>query len=502
MEVLQRDVALMQEDIRTLQRSFDQQMAALKTLTQQAVDNSVRISTSVGVMQTNTPAEIKREVNAALVPVAGLNARFDQVAGQLQTLSDAVQALNASMQQLHSQLNDLKNVVAAIQVAPPPPPPTDPNAPNAAASAPTVPLDTLYQNALRDMNGGKPDLALSEFANCVKWYQQEPLAASCQFYIGSIHGSKGDFEDAVKDYDAVLEQFPKGERTADAFYYKGLALVKMGRSKDARKEFLAVIQQYPKSAAADRAREQMKALGFNTPVAAKRKKMTTSPLPASSSGPESATPTPSYNTLLDYLLLRPDWTEGQVIDACEKAERLALHCVIVRPCDVDAAVRTGVRVGSVCGWPFGDQTTGVKLYEARDLLRRGAKEIDFVLNPSRLLSRQFQNVEMELLQAVEACHKEGAEIKIVFPPCALNFEVKLIGARICSRVGPNFAVVSSEADVPALRPHFAEDIGIKFASIASRAELERLLAAGCTRFGSENPEEILVPPQPPPVTAS
>ena len=172
--------------------------------------------------------------------------------------------------------------------------------------------------------------------------------------------------------------------------------------------------------------------------------------------------------------------------------------VIVRPCDVDAAVRTGVRVGSVCGWPFGDQTTGVKLYETRDLLRRGAQEIDFVLNPSRLLSRQFQYVEMELLQAVEACRKEGAVIKIVFPSGVLNYETKLVGARICSRVGPDFAVVSNEADVPALRPHFAEDIGLKYAFVASRAELERLHAAGCTRFGCENPEEILAPPAPTP----
>jgi deoxyribose-phosphate aldolase len=203
---------------------------------------------------------------------------------------------------------------------------------------------------------------------------------------------------------------------------------------------------------------------------------------------------PAYNTLLEYSLLRPEWTEGQVIDACEKAARLAVHCVTVRPCDVDAAVRTGIRVGSVCGWPFGDQTTGVKLYETRDLLRRGAKEIDFVLNPSRLLSRQFQYIEMELLQAIEACHKEGAVIKVVFPPGILNFETKLVGARICSRVAPDFAVVSEEADVAALRPHFAEDIGLKFASVTSREELEKLHAAGCTRFGCDNPEELLKEP--------
>jgi deoxyribose-phosphate aldolase len=225
--------------------------------------------------------------------------------------------------------------------------------------------------------------------------------------------------------------------------------------------------------------------------------VSTPPSSASSSAAGAAKPEQCYNTLLDYSLLRPEWTEGQVIDACEKAARLVLRAVIVRPCDVDAAVRTGVRVGSVCGWPFGDQTTGVKLYETRDLLRRGAREIDFVLNPSRLLSRQFQYIEMELLQAVEACHKEGAVIKIVFPAGVLNYETKLVGARICSRVGPDFAVVSNPADVPALRPHFAEDIGLKYALVASRAELEKLLEAGCTRFGCENPEEILTPPQPP-----
>jgi deoxyribose-phosphate aldolase len=200
---------------------------------------------------------------------------------------------------------------------------------------------------------------------------------------------------------------------------------------------------------------------------------------------------PSYNTHLDYNLLRPEWTEEQVLDACDDAAKLGIYCVVVRPCDVDAAVRTGRRVGSVCGWPNGDQTTGVKLYETRDLLRRGAKEIDFVLNPSRLLSRQFQYTETELLQAVEACHKEGAVIKIVFPPGVLNFEAKLVGARICSRVGPDFAVVSSEADIPALRPHFSEDIGIKFASVGTREDLARLHAAGCTRFGCDNPATLL-----------
>ena len=268
MEVLQRDVALMQEDIRTLQRSFDQQMAAVKTLTQQAVDNSNRISTSVGVMQTNTPAEIKREVSAALAPIAGLNTRLDQVSNQVQTLADAVQALNASMQQLHTQLTDLKAVVAAIQLpaATPPPSGTDSTVPGAASAQPPPPLEIIYANATRDYSSGKADLALNEFHDCVKYYPGDPGAAKCQYYIGMIHASQSAFDQAIKDFDAVLEQYPPGEKTPDAYFYKGLAMVKNGDSRNARKEFLSVIQKYPKSAAAEKAREQMKALGFSTPA--------------------------------------------------------------------------------------------------------------------------------------------------------------------------------------------------------------------------------------------
>jgi tol-pal system protein YbgF len=276
---LQRDVALLQEDVRQLQRSFDQQMAALRTLTQQAVDNSSRTTTAVGVVQQTVPEQIRREVSQGLAPVAGLGTRLDQVTNQVQTLADAIQALNSSMQQLRAQLTDLKSAVVAIQApAAPPPQQTDPNSPSVggaggtapANAPPPVPAEVLYQNAIRDMNGGKPDLALAEFRDFIKYYQTSDLAANCQFYIGTIHYGRNELEDAIKDFDAVLEQYPKGNKTADAFYYKGMSLLKLGRSRDARKEFDSVIKQFPRTEAADKAKAQMRALGFNTPAKGKK----------------------------------------------------------------------------------------------------------------------------------------------------------------------------------------------------------------------------------------
>jgi tol-pal system protein YbgF len=276
---IQRDIALLQEDVRQLQRSFDKQMATQQTLAQQTLDSVNRTATSMGILERTLNDSIKGQLQNGFAPVAGLGVKVDQVSGQVQTLADAVQALTASMQQLHAQLNDLNNVVKAMQApAAPPPTLTDPNAPGGPtasggpgpSSAPPVPAEVLYQNALRDMNGGKPDLALVEFRDFIKYYPTSDLAANCQFYIGTIHFGRQEFEDAVKDFDAVLEQYPKGPKTASAFYYKGVSLVKMGRSRDARKEFTSVITQYPRTEEADKARAQLKVLGFNPPAKGKK----------------------------------------------------------------------------------------------------------------------------------------------------------------------------------------------------------------------------------------
>jgi len=88
--------------------------------------------------------------------------------------------------------------------------------------------------------------------------------------------------------------------------------------------------------------------------------------------------------MIDHSLVRPELTEGDIVEGCRLAKSYHVASVSVRPSDVDAAVRelqgSDVAVGSVAGFPHGSSTTGTKLYEARDLLRRGAKEIDMVLN--------------------------------------------------------------------------------------------------------------------------
>src|SRR5579862_6254378 len=178
---------------------------------------------------------------------------------------------------------------------------------------------------------------------------------------------------------------------------------------------------------------------------------------------------------IDHSLAGPELTGDQVVAGCELAKRFQVANVIVRPCDVDLAVRllegSGVGVGSLAGFPHGSTTTAVKLYEIRDVLRRGAKEVDMVLNIARLLSRQFQFVETELLQAAEECHKQGALLKVIFENAFLTDELKIVACRIAGRAEVDFVKTSTAfaptgytiEDLKLMRAHTPAHIGVKAA---------------------------------------
>src|SRR5258707_4922989 len=76
---MQRDIAQLQDQVRTLQSGFDQKMAALQTLVQQALDAATRANTGVSVLSAGVSQTLEREVQSldkeikdGFRPVAGL----------------------------------------------------------------------------------------------------------------------------------------------------------------------------------------------------------------------------------------------------------------------------------------------------------------------------------------------------------------------------------------------------------------------------------------------
>ena len=211
-----------------------------------------------------------------------------------------------------------------------------------------------------------------------------------------------------------------------------------------------------------------------------------------------------FARLIDHSLVRPELTGGQVLEGLELAKRYGVASVSVRPCDMDLAVRTlqgsPVKPGSVAGFPHGSQNTSTKLFEARDLLRRGAREIDMVIAISSLLSREFQHVQTELSQMSEACHKEGAVLKVILENAYLTDELKIIACRCCERAEVDFVKTSTGfapsgytlADVKLMRKYLPEEIGVKAAGgLRTVDQVLEVYEAGCSRIGSTRTAEFL-----------
>ena len=271
---LQRDVALLQEDVRTLQRSLDEKMTALRTLVEQTLAASHKSGTSVAVLESGIRDRMLEQQKTLAGPVANMGAKIDQVANDFQNLRETIADLSERMNKMQTQIVDLNNTVK-IMSAPPAPPPTtglEGGAPTAMAPASAPPAGmsakSVYESALRDRSGGNLDLASQGFQEYLRYYGNTELAPNAQFYIGQIHYDKNEFGAALKAFDAVLEKYPENNKTADATYMKGMALLKSGQRNEAAKEFLNVITNYPNSEVSLKAKTQRRALGLSVPTAA------------------------------------------------------------------------------------------------------------------------------------------------------------------------------------------------------------------------------------------
>jgi len=208
--------------------------------------------------------------------------------------------------------------------------------------------------------------------------------------------------------------------------------------------------------------------------------------------------------LIDHSLVRPELTEDEVREGCDLAARYSVASVSVRPSDIEIAVRilrgTEVAVGSVTGFPHGSSNTATKLYECRDLIRRGAKEIDMVLNIGKLVSRQFPYVETELIQMSNACHAEGVILKVIIETAYLNRELKLIACRIAKRAEVDY-VKTSTGFAPS--GYTIEDVRLMYEKCNGRVKVKaasgvrtldaalEVYHAGADRFGATQTAPIL-----------
>jgi tol-pal system protein YbgF len=244
---LQTQVQQLQEQMTAMQRSFDERMGVMKNLVEQDTDAVNKVANALNGLQTTLQ---KQQAEGG--------SKNEQLSGQIQSLNDTLDELKVRLAKVSKQLEDMQATQQSLTAQQT----QQQQQQQAMAQAPAP--DVLYNNGVRDYNGGKNDLALQEFSDYIKFYPNTDLAGNAYFYLGEIQFRQGNYQQATQSYDQVLQNFPSGNKAASAQLKKGFALIELGKQDDGVTELRHVIQRYPRSPEALQARDRLRKLGVST----------------------------------------------------------------------------------------------------------------------------------------------------------------------------------------------------------------------------------------------
>nr|UXE45681.1 cell division coordinator CpoB [uncultured bacterium] len=244
---LQTQVQQLQEQMTAMQRAFDERMGVMKNLVEQDTDAVNKVAAALNALQTTLQ---KQQSDGGT--------KTDQLSGQIQALNDTMDEIKVRLAKVTKQLEDMQAAqqsLAAQQTQ-------QQQQQQALAQAP--PPDVLYNNALRDYNGAKNDLATQEFSDYIKFYPNTDLAGNSYYYLGEIQFRGGNYQQAAQSYDQVLQNFPSGNKAASAQLKKGFALIELGKQDEGVSELRHLIQRYPHAPEALQARDRLRKLGVSS----------------------------------------------------------------------------------------------------------------------------------------------------------------------------------------------------------------------------------------------
>ncbi len=207
---------------------------------------------------------------------------------------------------------------------------------------------------------------------------------------------------------------------------------------------------------------------------------------------------------IDHSLLRPELDDAFIEAGCRLAAEYDVASVCVRPADVRRAKAilqdTDVAVGTVIGFPHGNQLTATKVFEARQALADGATELDMVVQIGALKSGRDEDVQSDIAAIVDVAHASGAIVKVIFENAYLTDGEKVRACRLAEAAGADFVKTSTgfapggatHDDLRLMRANTSPHVQIKAAGgVRTLDALLEVMALGVTRIGATATKTII-----------
>lgn len=209
-----------------------------------------------------------------------------------------------------------------------------------------------------------------------------------------------------------------------------------------------------------------------------------------------------FSSIIDHTKLGFSVTTEDVRKICEEAKQYHFASVCIPPCYVEYAVEelkdSSVAVCTVIGFPFGNNTTETKAYEAENAIAMGADEIDMVLNIGALKEKSYDYVKEEIEEIRDVC--KGKIVKVIIETSVLTEEEIRKATQICNDTYVHFIKTStgfgsrgaSLDDIRIINEERSEVLEIKASGgIKTAKEVSKYMNEGVTRIGTSNGVNIV-----------
>ncbi len=148
----------------------------------------------------------------------------------------------------------------------------------------------------------------------------------------------------------------------------------------------------------------------------------------------------------DYAILPKDTTEAHIRAECKKA--IAYNCRAFcfsssywTPVVAEELKGTDLMVGAAIGFPFGQQSSAVKAFEAEEAVRMGATVLDNCMNVGALKDKKYDEISKEFKDYVSAAG--GVMTKMIIETCLLTKEEIVTACKLVAEAGIDWVKTST-----------------------------------------------------------
>ena len=208
--------------------------------------------------------------------------------------------------------------------------------------------------------------------------------------------------------------------------------------------------------------------------------------------------------MIDHTNLKAFADDAAIKKLCEEAKKYGFKALAINGAQIERCRKylgdSPVCIGSTVGFPLGQMTIESKVFEAEDAIRKGAHEIDYVLNVSELKNGNKDYIEREMQEITEACHAHGVVCKVIFENCYLTDDEKKAAAEIALKVRPDFIKTSTGfgtggatvEDVRLMKAVVGDAVKVKAAGgIRDFETALSMIEAGAERLGTSAGVELM-----------